>query len=443
MCFKCLRHTYSLIAGEHISMECNPCPAGAFCPGGADIYPLEGYWPTMNLSAELSMAECSNAQACLGAIDFGQVSDPNLHSFVGSVLDDSNVLEIVDYDSFKGRQRRGLAVEGDQTASADVLQERQTIDPRGYIKGGTRLSLGTGIVTVPLDIFVDCSDLNLTTCAFYDSRCYWSASLYDGWQSLDEYGYDLTGSCIPSIEVEWVSEYAKSDDCHFAAHTDSGIVVDCYYDYARDACDNLLGFSHDAVGDTCVFNATAYAATSAATLEAMYPDYFVSLNLTKFQVPLTEAFDVMDLSDIIILPDGLETADLFAESGEPQTCGEGYWGVQCRRCEAGWARATENGPCEQCFRSELERVIAAWSLVGYILVYMFIIIVLVASALASAKDDRDSTSILLKILVSWLQVRLRDSTRVLFCFIDSRYSSLLRRCLASLCLSAWTFHRRS
>lgn len=127
MCFKCLRHTYSLIAGEHISMECNPCPEGAFCPGGADIYPLEGYYylggaEELNSSA-ITFSPCSSTQACLGAIDFGQTRDQNLHAFVGSVIPDSNVLEIIDYYAARGSSaRRQLAF------GVEVVN---TIDPRG------------------------------------------------------------------------------------------------------------------------------------------------------------------------------------------------------------------------------------------------------------------------------------------------------------------------
>lgn len=257
---------------------------------------------------------------------------------------------------------------------------------------------------MPNDIYVDCSNLNRTTCAFYESRCYWSASLFDGSAQLDEYGYDTTGSCLSAAEVNWAAEYTKSDSCFYAAHSDAGIVVECYFSYARDACDAMRGYTHVASSDTCVATNTS-GDTTLSTLRSQHPGSLVSLNLTRTTIPLSAVFDVSDLSDIIILP-ALSSEEMLSSNQNVTVCGEGYWGVQCRRCVDGWARAVDTGPCEECFRSDTEKALYALSLIGLVIVYCLIIVLMVASALASAKDDRDSTSILLKILVSWLQVRL-------------------------------------
>ncbi len=82
-----------------------------------------------------------------------------------------------------------------------------------------------------------------------------------------------------------------------------------------------------------------------------------------------------------------------------------YWGTRCSRCAAGYAQLSSSGRCELCFRSETEKVLAAFKLFGTTLGYAVIILFLIYSAFATAKTDRDSTSILLKILISWLQVR--------------------------------------
>jgi len=60
-CLVCESNTYSL---EVNATYCSPCPSSAVCRGGADMYPLAGYWRSKNATDKFF--SCPRAASCLG-----------------------------------------------------------------------------------------------------------------------------------------------------------------------------------------------------------------------------------------------------------------------------------------------------------------------------------------------------------------------------------------
>ena len=64
-CDYCIQGTYSLSPGD---LECQPCPSGSFCNGGANITVLPGFYRSAN-SSRLIILPCNDSnERCLGGI---------------------------------------------------------------------------------------------------------------------------------------------------------------------------------------------------------------------------------------------------------------------------------------------------------------------------------------------------------------------------------------
>mgnify|MGYP000906212855 FL=1 len=58
-CIKCETGTFSLNPSDQV---CSPCPPNAYCPGGAEIHPLPGYWRPSDTSPNIY--ECNRSESC-------------------------------------------------------------------------------------------------------------------------------------------------------------------------------------------------------------------------------------------------------------------------------------------------------------------------------------------------------------------------------------------
>lgn len=64
-CLVCEANTYSL---EVNATYCSPCPSTAVCRGGADMYPLAGYWRSKNTTDKFFT--CPKGSSCLGNLNY-------------------------------------------------------------------------------------------------------------------------------------------------------------------------------------------------------------------------------------------------------------------------------------------------------------------------------------------------------------------------------------
>jgi predicted outer membrane repeat protein len=64
-CLVCESNTYSL---EVNATYCSPCPSTAVCRGGADMYPLAGYWRSKNTTDKFFT--CPKGSSCLGNLNY-------------------------------------------------------------------------------------------------------------------------------------------------------------------------------------------------------------------------------------------------------------------------------------------------------------------------------------------------------------------------------------
>ncbi|KAG2501446.1 hypothetical protein HYH03_001229 [Edaphochlamys debaryana] len=70
----------SWVSKEQAVSVCNNCPEGAFCPGGATVVPLPGYWHSAANSTQ--MHKCPHSEACQGFWTAVNITDSNTTSAV-------------------------------------------------------------------------------------------------------------------------------------------------------------------------------------------------------------------------------------------------------------------------------------------------------------------------------------------------------------------------